>query len=250
MLWAPGKNKSSYQHGATSPSRKELATILLGCSPWGSEHIPKRSQGLPGGAAVNSRWMVLGDCRSRDFPLPDKFCKRTEVGCKSQDLDARKEQRWQEIPNQWKIQLGLGQMQRRKWRHKQRQRKTLSRRAAQEVRSVRGFRDSQCFDSDVEDQSPGDGQELAPQRMISQQLSLQKQSSPSGMWDQQLPPPTAALAKKIHPWHSRCHITFALEWVAELGHADPPSCAGQGGDPKFPQSELSEVRRGRRRAAI
>lgn len=113
--------------------------ILLGCSPRGSERIPKQSQGLPGGAAVNSRWMVLGDSKSRDFPLPDKFCKRTEGGCKSQDLDARKEQRWQEIPNQRKIQLGLGQMQRRKRRHKQRQRKALSRRAAQEVRSVRGF---------------------------------------------------------------------------------------------------------------
>lgn len=45
---------------------------------------------------------------------------------------------------------------------------------------------------DSEGQSPGDGQELLPQRMISQQLSLWMQSSP----DQQLPPPTAALATK------------------------------------------------------
>lgn len=139
VLWAPGKQKSSHQHGATSPSRKELARILLGCSPQGSEHIPKQSQGLPGGAAVNSRWMVLGDSKSRDFRLPDKFCKRREKGCKSQDLDARKEQRWQEIPNQKKTQLALGQMQRRKWRHEQRQRKALFRRAAQEVRSVQGL---------------------------------------------------------------------------------------------------------------
>lgn len=56
--------------------------------------------------------------------------------------------------------------------------------------------DLQRFNSDAEGQNPGDGQELVPQRMISQQLSLWKRSSPSGMWDQQLPPPTAALAKK------------------------------------------------------
>lgn len=129
------QNKSSHQHGAGSPSRKEAVRILLGCSPRGSEHIPKQSQGLPGGAVVNSRWMVLGDSTARDFPLPDKFCKRTEKGCKPQDLDARKEQRRQEIPNQQKIQLVLGQTQRRKCRHKQTQRKARSRRAAQEVRS-------------------------------------------------------------------------------------------------------------------
>lgn len=53
-------------------------------------------------------------------------------------------------------------------------------------------------------------------------------------------------------------VTSPLEWVAELGHTDPPGSARQGGDPELPQSELSEtaafgvkpVRRGRRRAAI
>lgn len=146
-----------------------------------------------------------GDSKSRDFPLPDKFSKRTEKGCESQDLDARKEQRWQEIPNQQKIQLVLGQMQRRKWRHKQRQRKALSRRAAQVCTRLLGI-----HNMDSEGQKPGDGQELVPQRMISQQLSLQKRSSPGGTRDQQLSPPTAAPAKKIHPGHSRCHITLCF----------------------------------------
>lgn len=50
--------------GATSPSRKGLARILFGCSPGGSEHSPKQSQG---GAAVNSRWMVLGGLQIQGF---------------------------------------------------------------------------------------------------------------------------------------------------------------------------------------
>lgn len=52
MLCAPGKNKSSYQHGATSPSRKELAGNLLGCSPQGSEQALKPGQGSHGSRAV------------------------------------------------------------------------------------------------------------------------------------------------------------------------------------------------------
>lgn len=56
---------------------------------------------------------------------------------------------WQEIPNQRKIQLVLGRTWRRKQRHKRRRRvrKALSRRAAQEVKSVhKASGDSQAPD--------------------------------------------------------------------------------------------------------
>lgn len=122
-------------------------------------------------------------------PNPGIFLFQTSFakGCKSQDLDARKEQRWQEIPNQQKMQLVLGQTQRRKRRHKQRQRKALSR--GQVCTRLLGI-------STTLPQQPGGGQELPPQSMISHQLSPWRQSGASGTWDQQLSPPTAALAKK------------------------------------------------------
>lgn len=56
--------------------------------------------------------------------------------------------------------------------------------------------------------------------MSSQQLFLWKWSSPRGTWDQQLSPPTAALAKKkIHPGHS--NVTSPLLGVG--GRAGTPS---------------------------
>lgn len=136
VLWAPGKKEifssawcnKSFQQGVS----KDLAWLLSS----GLRAHPKADPGLAWWSSCQFQMDGAGDSKSRDFPLPDNFSKRTEKGCKSQDLDARKEQRWQEIPTQQKIQLVLGQMQRRKCRHKQRQRKDLSRRAAQEVRSV------------------------------------------------------------------------------------------------------------------
>lgn len=61
-LWAAGKNKSSYQHHATSPSGKELAGNLFGCPPRGSERGSKQSQGFHGRAPVGRYgWPVSSD---------------------------------------------------------------------------------------------------------------------------------------------------------------------------------------------
>lgn len=79
---------------------------------------------------------------------------------------------------------------------------------------------SQQFHSEA--QSPGEGQELAPQRMLSQQLSQWKQSSPGGTGAAAVPS-QCCTGRKIHAGHSRCHITFALGWVAELGRAAHPA---------------------------
>lgn len=53
VLWAPGKKKS-YQHGATSPTRKESAGNLLSCPPWGSAWVSKQGQGSRGSRPVSS----------------------------------------------------------------------------------------------------------------------------------------------------------------------------------------------------
>lgn len=65
---------------------------------------------------------------------------------------------------------------------------------------------------DSEGQSPGDDQELLPQRMISQQLSLWMRNSPSAVCDQQLPPPTAALATKKKSILGTADVRSPLLW--------------------------------------